>query len=406
MRSSLLRLALAGSTALAVLTMAGAALARDTITFAAAVFAEAGRGDRVRAWVEEFNASQDAVTVEPVAIPFSSLANTVFTQMGGGGGPDLVRFDQTDFFAAIPSGSLLPLDALIDESQFDFMAPDQYMKVDGVRYGLLFDTTGYALLYNTDLVTRPPTDFESFLDIAKAQTKDGNFGYAYRATMAERAGFWQDVCNYVFGFGGRWSDGEGNLTLNSPEVVAGIAAYKAVYDAEIIPKGADAATYRRMFWEGKIAMNVDNGGVAAIFNQNAPDLPFEVAPSPFPDPAQGLIMTALVVNANTQHADAAAQFINWAYQAENQNALLEAMGTNVGTNVALNDEQQAARPWLPAYAKQMENALPQLVMGFEDKTPEIQQIVLEQVLQVLQGGVEPQAAMDQAQALAERRVRR
>ena len=24
------------------------------------------------------------------------------------------------------------------------------------------------------------------------------------ATSAERNGFWQDLCNYVFGFGGRW----------------------------------------------------------------------------------------------------------------------------------------------------------------------------------------------------------
>lgn len=406
MRSTMKNIALAATTVLATVGYAGATFAKEKVTFAAAVFAEAGRGDRVRAWIDNFNKSQEEVEVEPIAIPFSSLANTVFTQMGGGGGPDLVRFDQTDFFAAIPSGRLLPLDDLIKEGDFKFLAPDRFMKVDGKRYGLLFDTTGYALLYNTKLVATPPADFETFLKVAKEQTKEGHFGYAYRATMAERAGFWQDVTNFVYGFKGRWGDGKGKLTLNSPEVVAGIAAYKAVYDAEIIPKGADAATYRRMFWEGKIAMNVDNGGVAAIFNQNAPDLPFKVAPSPFPDKAQGLIMTALVINANSKHPQAAARFLNWAYAPANQSALLEAMGTNVGTQVELKPEQLSARPWLADYAKAMENALPQVVAGFEDKTPEIQQIVLEQVLQVLQGGIEPQQAMDKAQALAERRVRR
>lgn len=406
MKRVMKRAALATSVALAVLNIGTAALAKDQITFAAAVFAEAGRGDRVRAWIEKFNNAQQEVQVDPVAIPFSSLANTVFTQMGGGGGPDLVRFDQTDFFAAIPSGRLLPLDGLIKEANFNFLAPDRFMKVDGKRYGLLFDTTGYALLYNSKLVSTPPSDFETFLKVAKEQTKEGNFGYAYRATMAERAGFWQDVTNFVYGFGGRWSNGADKLTLNSPQVVAGISAYKKIYDSEVIPKGADAATYRRMFWEGKIAMNVDNGGVAAIFHQNAPDLPFKVAPSPFPDQAQGLIMTALVVNANSKHPEAAAKFINWAYAPENQSGLLEAMGTNVGTKVELTSEQLSARPWLPAYAKAMDNALPQVVIGFEGKTPEIQQIVLEHVLQVLQGGIEPQKAMDQAQALAERRVRR
>lgn len=406
MTPSIQRLALLSATAALALGTATPTLAQDTITFVAATFAEAGRGDRLRDWVEGFNASQDDVRVEPVAIPFSNLANTVFTQMGGGGGPDIVRFDQTDFFAAIPSGRLLPLDDMIDETKFDFLGPDQYMKVDDVRYGLLFDTTGYALLYNTDLVPEPPADFESFLEVAQEQTADGNFGFAYRATMAERAGFWQDVCNFVFGFGGRWSDGDGNLTLNSPEVVAGIAAYKRVYDSGAIPSGTDAATYRRMFWEGKIAMNVDNGGVAAIFDQNAPDLPFEVAPSPFPDEAQGLIMTALAVNANTQHPDAAAAFINWAYLPENQAALLDAMGTNVGTSVQLDADALALRPWLPAYEAQMANAVPQVVLGFEANTPEIQQVVLEAVLQVLQADADPQAAMDQAQAMAERLIQR
>ncbi|OLP56269.1 sugar ABC transporter [Rhizobium rhizosphaerae] len=385
---------------------AAPAFAKDKITFAAAVFAEAGRGDRVKAWIESYNQSQTGVEVEPIAIPFSSLANTVFTQMGGGGGPDLIRLDQTDFFAAIPSGRLLPLGDVINDKDYPFLGPDRFMKVKDVRYGLLFDTTGYALLYNKDILPQPPKDFESFLAAAREKTRDGTFGYAYRATMAERAGFWQDLCNYVFGFGGRWSDKDGNLTLNSPDVIKGVAAYKKVYDAGVTPKGADAATYRRMFWEGKIAMNVDNGGVAAIFNRNAPQLPFAAAPSPFPDKAQGLIMTALVVNANTKHKDAAGAFIKWAYAPENQKTLQAAMGTSVGTRLDMSPEEQAKQPWLRVYEEQMQNALPQLVMGHEDKTPEIQQIVLEQVLKVLLENADPKDAMDRAQSLVERRVLR
>ncbi|PDT32643.1 sugar ABC transporter [Rhizobium sp. M10] len=405
MKSSMKYLA-AAAISLSLLPLSAPAFAKDKITFAAAAFAEAGRGDRVKAWIQRFNESQAEVEVEPIAIPFSSLANTVFTQMGGGGGPDLVRFDQTDFFAAIPSGRLLPLDGLVDDKSYDFLGPDRFMKVKGVRYGLLFDTTGYALLYNKDIVPSPPTDFDSFLAATKAQTKDGKFGYAYRATMAERAGFWQDLCNYVFGFGGRWSDKDGKLTLNSPDVIRGVTAYKQVYDAGVTPRGADAATYRRMFWEGKIAMNVDNGGVAAIFHQNAPQLPFAAAPSPFPDKAQGLIMTALVVNANTKHKDAAGAFIKWAYAPENQKSLQAAMGTGVGTKLDMSPEELAKQPWLKVYEGQMENALPQLVIGQEGKTPEIQQIVLEEVLKVLQENADPKEAMDRAQKLVERRVLR
>jgi multiple sugar transport system substrate-binding protein len=253
---------------------------------------------------------------------------------------------------------------------------------------------------------KPPATFEEFLTTAKALTKDGNFGFAFRATMAERAGFWQDVCNFVYGFGGRWSEDSGKLTINSPKVVEGIAAYKKMYDLGATPKGADAATYRRMFWEGKLAMEVDNGGVAAIFNQKAPSLPLGAAPSPFPNRAQGLILTAFTINANTKHKDASVAFMKWLLQAENQKLVQEALGTSSGVEVERTAEDNARQPWLAVYDEQSAYSVPQLVTGHEVKSPEIQQIVLEQVLKVLQGGVEPQKAMDVAQRLVERRVLR
>ena len=117
-----------------------------------------------------------------------------------------MRLDQTDYFAAVPSGRLLALDGLLDTLKIDFIGPDKYVPVKGKRYGLIFNSTGYALLYNPALQAEPPTSFDQFIADAKADTKGDTFGYAlFRATMAERAGFWQDVCNYVYGFGGRWS---------------------------------------------------------------------------------------------------------------------------------------------------------------------------------------------------------
>src|SRR5262245_44005856 len=83
------------------------AQAKEVITFAGVTFAEAGRGDRLKAWVENFNKSQDKIEVQPVALPFATLANTVFTQMGGGGGPDLVRFDQIDYYAAVAANRII-----------------------------------------------------------------------------------------------------------------------------------------------------------------------------------------------------------------------------------------------------------------------------------------------------------
>ena len=385
------------------------AQSKEVITFAAVTFSEAGRGDRLKAWVDKFNKSQSAVEVQPVALPFASFAKTIFTQMGGGAGPDLVRFDQIDFYAAVAANRVLQLDDFIKDSDYKFTAPDRYMKVGGKRFATPFEISNYVLLYNPTLVKdkKPPASFDEFVATAKAATANGVYGFAYRATMAEAPGFWQDLCNFVYGFGGRWSDDQGNLTLNSPKVIEGVTAYKKMYDVGATPKGTDAATYRRMFWEGKLAMEIDNGGVAGIFNQQAPDLPLAAAPSPFPTRAQGLVLAPLTINSNTKHKAAATVFYKWVLQPENQKQLQDLLGaSNVATVVARSPEDLAKRPWLKVYDEQTPNSIPQLVQGQELKTPEILQIVLEHVLKVLQGGADPKKTMDDAQKLALSRVTR
>lgn len=399
------RMALAGAMALAALpgtTGSAFAQGKTTISFAGVTFSEAGRGDRLREWVDKFNKSQDKIEVTTLGLPFATFANTMFTQMGGGGGPDLIRFDTIDFYAAVPAGRILPFDDYIKDGDYKFSAPNDYLKVNGKRYGVAFEISNYVMMYNPALLKdgKVPTTFDELLAVTKAATGGGNYGYAYRATMAERNGFWQDLCNYVFGFGGRWSDGKA-LTLNAPKVIEGVTAYKRMYDSGAIPKGADAATYRRMFWESKVAIEIDNGGVAGIFNQQAPNLAWMAAPAPFPTRAQGLILAPLTVNANTKNKDAAFTFVKWALQPENQKALQDILGaSSVATDVPRSAEDLAKKPWLKVYDDQTPNAVPQLVGGFEVRTPELQQIIIEQVLKVLQGGMDPKKAMDEAQELA------
>ncbi len=380
--------------------------AKEVISFAGATFSEAGRGDKLRVWVDGFNKSQDRIEVQPIGMPFSSLANTVFTQMGGGAGPDLVRFDQIDYYAAVEAKRILPLDETLAAGKYNLTAPNKYLVIGGKRYGVAFESSNYCLLTNQALVATPPAKFDDFIAAMKAATGNGNYGFACRATMAERPGFWQDLCNAVFGFGGRWSNGH-ELTLNAPEVVAGIEAYKRIYESGALPKGTDAPTYRRMFWEGKLAMEIDNGGVAAILHAQGPSIKMIGTPSPYPTKAQGLILAPLTINANTKYRAAAETFLKWTLEPGPQRDLQRILGaSNVATVVDRTAEELAAEPYLQVYDAQTPNSVPQLVEGFEVKTPEVQQIVLEQTLRVLQAGQDPKRAMDEAQRMAQARLKR
>jgi multiple sugar transport system substrate-binding protein len=287
------------------------------------------------------------------------------------------------------------------------------MLLKGKRYAVIFSMTPYALLYNERLTGKaaPPKTFKELLAAAKAAKTNDVYGFAFRTTMNQAPGFWQDLCNFVYGFGGNWANAAGKLTINSPEVVAGVRAYKEMYDSGVIPVGATSSEYRQMFWEGKLAYMIDNGGVAGLVAGKAPELPLAAAPAPFAKPQQGMVLAVLAINENSKNKDAALKFVKWVLSPEAQKALLTIPGevyaaTKVEPPVGDTPEAKKLKEVMNVYASQADYGTPQLVPGYEEQTPQMQQIILESVVGVLKTGMDPQKAMDQAQAQIERRVLR
>ena len=379
----------------------GGAIEPATITFAASTFGDPGLGPRLQALVDEYNASQDIVTIEPAAVPFPTFGQTVLTQMGGGEGPDLVRFDMPEFTSAADAGLLEPLDDKIDADELGLQeGPDKYMFVNDERYGVIFDTSNYVMYYNTDLIPTPPQTFDEFMATAKATTQGDVYGLAFRQTQAEENGVWQDIFNYVYGFGGQWSDGE-KLTLNDPKNIEGLEAFQSLYDANVIPKGADAATFRKMFAQNLVGMELNNGGYLVATRGTNPDLNFSVAPIPFPERRQGAIMAPITINANSEHKDAAMVFINWILEEDHQVELQEALGaSSVATKTERSPETLEETPFLTVFDELTETSLPQIVLGFGPQTPEIRKIVVTEVVAALQGQQDMKTAMDNAQKQA------
>ena len=403
-------IAAAGVLAVSTLVIAGCSSSGDsngsgdggsgpvTVTFAASTLGDPGRGPGLQAMIDDFNDSQDAVKLEPASVPYPTFGQTVLTQLGGGEGPDLIRFDMPEFVAAASAGLLEPLDERFDGESLDLLTgPDQYMSVDDQRYGVIFEAANYALFYNADLIPEAPTTWDEFVEVAQATTTGDVYGLAFRQTQAEEAGVWQDIFNYVYGFGGEWSDGE-KLTLNSPEVIEGLEAYQQLYDAEVIPQGADAATFRKMFAQNKVGMELNNGGYAVATTNDNPELNFDVARIPFPVQAQGALLAPIVINANSEHKDAAMAFIDWLLEPEQQVELQGVLGaSSVATVTERSAESVAEAPYLEVFDELTDSGVPQIVLGFGAETPDIRRIVVTEVLAALQGQQDMKTAMDKAQ---------
>ena len=150
----------------------------------------------------------------------------------------------------------------------------QFVTSGGKLHGLLAVNVPYALIYNRDLyqaagVAKAPTSQEEYIQVAKRLTKrPDQFGHAARNTMPEQNGWWQDISHWVMGYGGQWVKAKKPQLTEAP-VINAIKAYKRLYD-DAVPQGADASTYRRMAWEGKIAQYIDNSANINILKSGNP----------------------------------------------------------------------------------------------------------------------------------------
>ena len=374
------------------------------IKFSSWHFAEPGRGDALKKIVESFNASQKQVKVTPVSIPYPNYASTVLTQLGAGSGADVVNIENAPWAAGVSKNLFADINGKVQTPPGGFVPADKTATVNGKRYGVVYETNNYALIINKDLLDKtgmaPPKTFDDFLAVAKAMTdKSGQqYGFAFRSTMAEQSGWWADLCNFVYGNGGRWTDNTGKPTVDSPQVIKGVEEYKQVFD-QFVPQGAPAATYRQMFWEGKVGMEIDNMAVPSIFLSKNPQMHLTVVPSPFPEPDNAAQLEFMAVNHSSHNVDADMKFINYLLQPENQKKLSMAMSyQGVATPIDWGNPPPADMPpWQPTYAQVSKHGVLQEPTGAETQTGAIQTAVLTEVDKVLRQSKDPAAAMADAQ---------
>jgi len=236
----------------------------------------------------------------------------------------------------------------------------------------------------------------------KATTKGTDqYGFAMRNTTPQEGGWWYDLSNWTYGFGGAWTDSKGNPTINSAENLKGVTEYAKFYDAKYIPQGADATTYRRMTWEGKVACNIDNGSVPTIFSDSNPAIKanLQIGKTPFPVAKNAQILIGTSVNAASTKQAASVKFLNWMLQATMQKKIQAAMGAEaIATKILPPAALLKDKPWLKTYAKLADNGVLVLPAGAELKTAEIRKAVIAQVDKVLRSNLSPKDALDAAQA--------
>lgn len=386
-------------------TIPGAGATKDAITieFFHYQWLEAGKKDILGEIVDEFERQFPNIRVKRTPVSFTQTRDVLFTRIAGGTAPDVAVVLHDSIGKMMASNYLEPLSDYIDLSPVkDKLVGSTELArgKDGKYYAIVQENIPHEMFYNKRLFeeagVKVPTTIDEFFEVSAKLTKPGQYAYFIVTNPAETSRMFFDLTKWVYGFDGRWSR-NGRLTINEPNVVKAIEMYKKVYDSKTVPWGIDKSTARQLFLQGKVATCFDGSYFYEWVRAGNPKTAAELGAARIPLPtgiAAGEVLF-LGVPKNAPNKAAAMELIRFWLRPDIQRKYLEATQVEGAMSGMASDEFLKARPWYRAYdGAPMVVAVPE---GFEDFTPEIEQIVTNKVGEVLYKSKAAQTAMDEAQ---------
>ena len=282
-----------------LLVAAAPAHADDTLKFISYQKDEKGVGDWFVAVIKEFEATHAGVRIEFTKVEPPAYAETMTTLFAAGSPPDIVHLAAFDYPKFAANDWLENLDPYIAKSKLDLTgwAGQPKCSWQGHTVCLMNLYFGFFLAYNDELLSKAgvavPTNYQEFLSAAKKLTheKDGiidQFGTGHEIG-AGVAWYVTEMLNYMLPLGAFWTDAKGEVTMNTPQMIQALQAWKTVNRARIMPPDPKPGDTRLLFTDGKIALKVDGPWLYPIIKQAKPDIRphLKVTASPFQPPVGG-----------------------------------------------------------------------------------------------------------------------
>ena len=274
--------------------------------------------------LEEFNNSQDDITVEAKYVPFADFKKQLSVGASADELPDLVILDNPDHAAYAAMGIFADITDKFDVSNY-YEGPVNSCTLDGKLYGVPFGSNDLVLFYNEDMLKEAgcevPTTWDELLEAAKATTTDTVSGFAHCALQNEEGTF--NFLPWV------WSTGATSYEIDSEGGIKALQFEKDLVDSGAMTKEAINWTQgdtMHQFIAGNLAMMINGTWQIPTMREEVPDLKWNVAPIPQDkEQASGLGGENYAVIAGGNE-DAAIEFLKYATSPETCLYMMNAMG--------------------------------------------------------------------------------
>ncbi|ADR35563.1 carbohydrate ABC transporter substrate-binding protein, CUT1 family [Oceanithermus profundus DSM 14977] len=364
-------------------------------------------GEAIDRFAERFNAAQSDYRVVPRYVGDYREAETkLIAALRTGSAPVLYQAEIAFFPRLVAEGTVRPLDAftagLDPEFVADFYAaPWNYGVVDGVRYGLPFNTSTPVLFYNADALRTlrlpVPGDWKTFEDDA------------LKLTTRRSKGFIAILDSWIFeamvtSRGGSLVTADGRPNFASPEAVDALAMLRRLVDKKAaIPRNLAESQFAQLDFVRTKGMMV----FASIANWPAAEkysFAFELGVAPVPHEPGGKVPMGgaeLVVLKSASDEEAAGAFAFWKFLMQPEN-LVEWIHASYyvplrRSVLPLLEDFYAENPYRKVAFEQIARAVPR---------PRVPQFAVwrdyldEALEKALKGRTDPRQALEEAQKKA------
>jgi multiple sugar transport system substrate-binding protein len=373
---------------------------KTTLVIANSQWLDPARGKALWNAMLGFEKVDPNVTLKQEAAPGPTIGTELTTQLGAHSGPDVMVLQDNLFESFVQAKYLSPL-AAADTSGVALNATNTGADVGGQRLGVAWQQAPFGLMYNKAVLAKAgvsvPTTPEQLIADAKKINATGAIGFGDQSIAVDTSSWLQQIDSWTYGYGGSW-EANGKLTIDTPQNVAGVAAFAKVAKAGIM-QSQGYNTVIGTFTQGQVGMLTDCGcgAIGAALSGPIKSTDIGVAPEPTPKDIGFDQQLYVSISKFSKNQAAAQAFVKWLVSPAAQKALRVASGPDtLATNVPLSASYAAANPWAPQFAKLGLTARSTLIPGYETQTSQIMQIIVNHIQQVVVSGVSPSAALKAA----------
>ncbi|WP_248311228.1 sugar ABC transporter substrate-binding protein [Bosea sp. UNC402CLCol] len=260
---------------------------------------ERGTGDWWGSVIKEFEATHPGVKIEWTKVERGAFADTMTTLFAGGQPPDIVHLASFEFQKFAANGWLEPLDPYIKSAKLDLKgwAGQDTCTWNKQNVCVMMLYFGYFMAYNEELLKKEglevPKNYAEFLTAARKLTKDINgdgivdqFGTGHE-TRGGGGQYMSEMMNYTLDAGARWTDENGKVTINTPQMIEGLTRWKTIVKENLTPRDLAAGEVRQLFADGKIALKMDGPWLWPIIQKGKARDQIKLTTVPFNPPVGG-----------------------------------------------------------------------------------------------------------------------